>query len=153
MFTDIATLLSDARARLQSWRPDTRTLLLVVGDAMAFCLFAAIGHKTHQEATGLAALGQIAWTAVPFALGWFAVAPFLGAFRRSQTERPAQMLPWTELAWLAAWPLALLLRWALSADHQVPPSFALVILLANALLLGAWRTVFALVATRLPRVR
>ncbi len=153
MHTDMTTLLSDARTRLRSWRPDTRTLLLVVGDALAFLVFAAIGRKTHQEATGLATLGQIAWTALPFALGWFVVAPFLGAFRRSQTERPAQMLPRTELAWLAAWPAALLLRWALSSDHQVPPSFALVILLANAALLGAWRTVFALVATRLPRVR
>jgi len=153
MFTDIASHMSAARTHLQSWRPDTRTLLLVIGDALAFLVFAAIGRKTHQEAAGLAALGQIAWTAAPFALGWFVVAPFLGAFRRAQTERPERMLKRTELAWLAAWPLALLLRWALSADHQVPPSFALVILLANAVLLGAWRTVFALVATRLPRVR
>ncbi len=129
-----------------AWRPDSRVALLVAGDTLAFLLFAAIGRKSHQEAAGLATLGQIAWTATPFALGWFAIAPWVGAFRRAQTDAPAKMLARTELAWLVAWPVALLLRWALAADHQIPLSFALVVLIANALLLGSWRTTFALVA-------
>jgi len=56
------------------------------------------------------------------------------------------MLRRTELAWLAAWPVALVLRLALSADHTVPISFALVILIANAIFLGLWRGAFAAVA-------
>jgi hypothetical protein len=55
------------------------------------------------------------------------------------------MLKHTELAWLLAWPVALALRWAIAPDHTVPFSFAVVILLANAVFLGLWRTAFALV--------
>lgn len=129
-------------------RLSPRIIVLVLGDALAFLVFAAIGRGSHGEATGLGALGEVAWTAVPFALGWFLVAPLVGAFRRSATEPPAQMLKRTEVAWVASWPVTLLLRWALSADHQVPVSFAVVILIANAILLGGWRTVFALVSRR-----
>jgi DUF3054 family protein len=122
-----------------------RTAALVVGDAASFLVFAALGRRTHDEASGISALGQIAITALPFAIGWFAVSPFAGAFRRGATLGPRRMLARTELAWLAAWPVTLLLRWTLAPDHNVPVSFAVVILLANAVLLGAWRTAFALI--------
>jgi hypothetical protein len=117
----------------------------VVGDAVSFLVFAGLGRETHGEASGLAAMAQVALTAAPFALGWFAVAPWLGAFRRTRTARPTIMLRTTLLAWLAAWPATLLLRWAFT--QQVPPvSFALVILVANAVFLSVWRGTFALVA-------
>lgn len=148
MRTNASSITPVDRARRAFTRPETRTLLLALGDALAFLVFAALGRKTHQEAAGLAALGQIVWTAVPFALGWFLIAPFAGAFRREHTETPVTMLRRTELAWLMAWPVALLLRWALSSDHQVPFSFAMVILIANAILLGGWRALFAFVADR-----
>ena len=45
---------------------------------------------------------------------------------------------------MCAWPVTLLLRWIFTADHRVPVSFAVVILLANAVFLGLWRTLFAL---------
>lgn len=122
-----------------------RVVALAVGDAASFLLFAAVGRKTHDEASGISALLQIAETALPFALGWFAVSPFAGAFRRSKTSGPWRMLARTELAWLLAWPVTLVLRWAIAPDHNVPFSFAIVILLANALFLGLWRTAFALI--------
>jgi hypothetical protein len=55
------------------------------------------------------------------------------------------MLTRTELAWLASYPAALILRVILAPDHQMPLTFAIVVLLANALFLGVWRTAFALV--------
>jgi hypothetical protein len=55
------------------------------------------------------------------------------------------MLRRTEIAWLCSWPVTLVLRWVFSPDHQVPLAFALVILVANAIFLGVWRGVFALV--------
>lgn len=122
-----------------------RAAALVVGDAASFLVFAALGRRTHDEASGFSALGQVAMTALPFALGWFAVSPFVGAFRRLATSGPRRMLARTELAWLAAWPMALLLRWAIAPDHNVPISFAIVILLANAVLLGVWRSAFAVI--------
>jgi hypothetical protein len=117
----------------------------VLGDAASFLLFAAVGRHTHEEVSGIAAIGQTVVTALPFALGWFAVSPFAGAFRRLATLGPKRMLLRAEAAWLLAWPATLVLRWALAPDHSVPLSFALVILLANALFLGVWRGAFALV--------
>lgn len=128
-----------------SWRLP----LLIAGDALSFVLFAALGLRSHQEGQGI---GDVLLTAYPFALAWFLVAPFLGAYRRRAIARgPARALASAELAWLGAYPAALLARWALGPDHKLPISFAVVILLANAILLGGWRTLFAFIARRLPR--
>jgi hypothetical protein len=53
------------------------------------------------------------------------------------------MLRQTEIAWLCSWPVTLVLRWMFSTDHRVPLSFAAVILVANAVFLGVWRSIFA----------
>lgn len=117
---------------------------LVAGDVVSFFVFAGVGRRSHNEASGLGAIALIAETAAPFALGWFLVSPFAGAFRRSLIGAPRRMLARTELAWLAAWPVALALRWAFSSDHQIPLSFAIVVLVSNAVFLGIWRTLFAI---------
>ncbi|HZC79217.1 MAG TPA: DUF3054 domain-containing protein, partial [Ktedonobacterales bacterium] len=77
---------------------------LAAGDTLMFLLFAALGRRTHGEASGPAALAQIALTALPFALGWFLVAPAVGAFRRARSNTVAHMLVTSELSWLLAWP-------------------------------------------------
>lgn len=130
-----------------------RVATLVAGDAIAFLVFAGLGRNTHGEATGLAALGQVATTALPFALGWFLVSPWLGAYRRATTDTVRRMLTRTELAWLATYPAALILRVALAPDHKMPITFAIVILLANAVILGVWRSAFALGARLIARSR
>jgi hypothetical protein len=126
---------------------DTRMLwpraALVAGDIVSFLVFAGVGRRSHDEASGLGAIAQIVGTAAPFAVGWFLVSPFAGAFRRSLVGAPRRMLVRTELAWLAAWPVAMVLRWAFSADHQIPLPFAIVVLISNAVFLGLWRTLFA----------
>jgi hypothetical protein len=113
--------------------------LLALGDALSFIAFAALGTHNHHQTD------NVFWVAFPFAAGWFLVSPFLGAFRRRDTSSLGRMVRQTEIAWLATWPVALALRWVFSADHQVPVSFAVVILVANALFLGVWRGAFALV--------
>jgi hypothetical protein len=127
-----------------------RIAALVAGDALSFLVFAAVGRTTHDEATGLAALGQVALTALPFALGWFLVSPWVGAYRRAATTGVQRMLMRTELAWLASYPAALILRVIIAPDPSLSPkqfiTFAIVILLANAVFLGVWRTAFALAA-------
>src|SRR2546421_8805836 len=84
-----------------------RIATLVVGDALTFLIFAAIGRSSHGEATGLAAIPQIALTAAPFAAAWFIVAPFAGAYRRELTAQPRKMAIRTVLAWLLSWPVAM----------------------------------------------
>ena len=121
-----------------------RIITLVVGDAIAFLVFAAIGRGSHGEATGLAAIPQIALTAAPFAAAWFIVAPFAGAYRRELTVEPRKMAIRTILAWVLSWPLAMVLR-GLFVDHAVPPvSFALITLIFNTFILLIWRWPFAL---------
>ncbi|HEU0028949.1 MAG TPA: DUF3054 domain-containing protein [Ktedonobacterales bacterium] len=141
-----------ASARRTSALP-WRTVGLVVGDAVSFLVFAGLGRNQHGEASGLGALGQIALTAVPFALGWFLVSPWVGVYRRQLTNTVRRMASRTELAWLASYPVALILRVLIAPDHQMPWTFALVILLANALLLGAWRSAFGFVERQVARSR
>lgn len=133
-----------------------RTVGLVVGDAISFLVFAGAGRNQHGETSGLGALGQVALTALPFALSWFLVSPWVGAYRRKLTDSVRRMLTRTELAWLASYPVALILRRLFVPDAitlQEFASFALVILIANAVFLGAWRSVFAFIEGRLARSR
>ena len=146
---ETATDTSARRAVASPWR----TVGLVVGDALSFLVFAGLGRNQHGEASGLGALGQIALTAVPFALGWFLVSPWVGVYRRRLTDTVRRMATRTELAWLASYPVALVLRVLIAPDHRMPLSFALVILLANALILGAWRSAFAFIERRTGRSR
>ena len=125
-----------------------RTLGLAAGDLVSFLVFAAVGRHTHGYSDSLSVVGDVLYTAFPFAAGWFIVAPFLRAFSRPRTTGVKNMLRQTEIAWLCAWPVTLLLRWIFSSDHQIPLSFAIVVLLANAVFLGVWRGVFAVVDSR-----
>jgi len=145
MTTEVSSESSSAPVAHPKKGAQWRVVVLTAGDVASFLVFTAVGRSTHDEASGISALLQVAKTALPFALGWFAVSPFMGAFRRSKTTGVRRMLARTELAWLLAWPVTLVLRWAIAPDHNVPFSFAIVILLANAVFLGIWRTAFALI--------
>jgi hypothetical protein len=121
-----------------------RIALLVSGDALAFLIFAAIGRSSHGEAHGLAALPQIALTALPFAAAWFLIAPFVGAYRREISADPRKMAKRTALAWMLSWPLALALR-GIFVFHAIPPlTFAIITLFFNMGILLLWRWPFAL---------
>jgi hypothetical protein len=126
----------------------SRIVLLIAGDMLSFLLFATLGILQHNQGTAsgiVASAGLVIAVAFPFAAGWFLVSPFLQVYKRSYTSGVGPMLRQTEIAWLFSWPVALVLRWIFSADHQVQLAFALVILFANALFLGVWRATFALV--------
>jgi hypothetical protein len=120
-----------------------RIMLLVIGDAIAFLIFAAIGRRSHGEAATISSFLQVAGTAAPFALGWFIVAPFIGAYRLRQTTGVGNMAQRTALSWVAAWPVALLFR-GIAVDRAVPPlTFMLISLISNMVFLEVWRALFA----------
>lgn len=121
---------------------------LLIGDVITFLVFAAIGRSSHSEAAGLNALPQVAYTAAPFLAGWLIVAPLVGAFRRDTTSQVVPGLLRATLAWLAAWPLGLVFR-AFLLQRGIPPSFAVVVLITNTVLLSGWRAAFAWVAGRI----
>ncbi len=117
-----------------------RIVFLVIGDAIVFLVFAFIGIMSHKEAVDPA---KVVTTAVPFALGWFIVAPFVGAFSRKKTEGPRKMALSTVLAWLPSLVLGMTFR-GITVDHQVPPpSFMVITLIANTIFLLIWRVPFA----------
>ncbi len=128
-----------------------RIATLVVGDAIVFLIFAAIGRNNHGEASGFAAIPQIVLTAAPFAVGWFIVAPFVGAYRRELADQPKAMAIRTAFAWFLSWPVGLLLRWFFVDRVKVPPtsaadfaSFATVTFIFNLVVLMIWRVPYAL---------
>ncbi len=124
-----------------------RISTLVVGDVLVFLIFSAIGRSNHGEPVGLDSLLQIALTAAPFAIGWFLVSPFVGAFRRGLETQPRAMAIRTALAWVVAWPVGLLLR-IIFVDHGVLTvgfvTFAIITLVVNMVFLLVWRWPFAL---------
>jgi hypothetical protein len=122
----------------------SRIALLVIGDALVFIIFAVIGMRSHKVALTVPSVLQ---TAAPFAIGWFLVSPFVGAFRRKTTNQLSKMSLRTALAWLIAWPVGLLLRGIF--QHEIPPiSFAIVTLITNTIFLQLWRVPFAWVTRK-----
>lgn len=121
-----------------------RLWIVLIGDVLVFLIFSVIGTYSHE---GLMGIGQVIWTALPFILSWFLIAPFLGAFRRELMTRPKAMALKTMLAWLAAWPLGVALHFVFDW-HVISVvstlSFALVTLITNAIFLLIWRVPFAL---------
>jgi hypothetical protein len=69
-------------------------------DAAALILFVLVGVVNHD---GRITVGSVARTAVPLLVAWFAVGWAAGAYRR---PGPRTLL----LTWLAATPLAVLMR-------------------------------------------
>ncbi|HEU5016275.1 MAG TPA: DUF3054 domain-containing protein [Roseiflexaceae bacterium] len=124
-----------------------RVGLLAVGDLAVFMVFAAIGRASHSEAAGFSAIVEVAQTAAPFALGWFVVSPWLGAFNADVTAHPRRMLGRTALAWLLALPIGLIVR-ALIIGRGSPLSFAIVTFVTALLLLLGWRGVYTWLASR-----
>ena len=127
---------------------DTRRVAtLVAGDLVAFNVVTTIGLLSHGELIGLDALGQVAIVAAPFAIGWFLIAPFAGAFRADIAGQPRRILPRLALAWLIALPIGLLL-WSLIRQKPVQPAFAVVTFITNLIVLLGWRGAFAWLTAR-----
>ena len=124
-----------------------RIATLATGDLVAFNIVTAIGLLSHGELTGLNALGQVAIIAAPFAIGWFLIAPFAGAFRADIAGQPRRILPRAALAWLIALPIGLLL-WSLIRQKPIQPAFAVVTFITNLIVLLGWRGVFAVLTAR-----
>ena len=116
-----------------------RIVSLVIGDAVVFVVFAFIGMKSHSENVTPSSLFIVA---APFALAWFVVSPFIGGYKREMDANPRVTLRSTAQAWLASWPLALIIRGLI--DNQWPPlTFALITLVTNMILLLGWRGSYA----------
>lgn len=125
------------------FRLEPRARLLIAGDLAALVLFAVAGRRSHDEATGLAAIGSVAETALPFVLGWIAAVILLRTVRAPEATSVVTMLRQTAPGWAIALPIAILLRAALLGRFS-PWTFYVVAFLVGFALLAAWRTIFVL---------
>jgi hypothetical protein len=125
----------------------TRTAILVAGDVITLLIFAAIGRRSHGEAAGLAALGEVARTALPFIIGWLAVAPWAGAFDPARSTGVAAMLRATILGWVGGLLLGAVVRAGMIGRFSEWTFYAVTFGVAL-LMLGGWRTAFALAEGR-----
>jgi hypothetical protein len=122
-----------------------RLIWLVLGDVAVFLLFVLIGRSNHS--LSLSDVGALLSTAMPFAVGWFVVAPWFGLFRVEINRAWQQMLPRLLGAWLVlGGPLGLVL-WAWLRGRAIPggiiPTFAFVTIGIITAFLVIWRLAYS----------
>jgi len=130
------------QAGLDKAVPDTRDIrdaarrpLLATGDALALILFAYIGRSNHGSAAFDFAVFK---TAIPFLVGWYTVAPFLGAYTKEATDNFKSATIKLGQAWAPSVTAALGIR-TVTLHHQPPTPFIIVSFVATAVVLAAWR--------------
>jgi|YNPNPStandDraft_1061719.scaffolds.fasta_scaffold18083_3 uncharacterized membrane protein YeaQ/YmgE (transglycosylase-associated protein family) len=124
-----------------------RMAILVAGDIVALLVFAAIGRRSHGEATGPGAILEVARTAAPFILGWLIAASLAGAYAPARTRGPGAMLLTTLIGWTGGLILGAVFR-AIMIGRFSPLSFYVITFLVALAILGGWRAAFALVEGR-----
>lgn len=128
------------------------TLWLILGDTLVFLVFVLIGRNNH--ALAVANIGAILFTAAPFLLGWFVVAPWFGLFRAEVSRSWRQWLPRLGLAWAIGGPLALVLRTFFLGRPLlggIIPTFAVITLTVTTLFLIIWRLGYSWWVNRAPK--
>eukprot|EP00195_Chlamydomonas_chlamydogama_P014702 CAMPEP_0202899370 /NCGR_PEP_ID=MMETSP1392-20130828/7622_1 /ASSEMBLY_ACC=CAM_ASM_000868 /TAXON_ID=225041 /ORGANISM="Chlamydomonas chlamydogama, Strain SAG 11-48b" /LENGTH=251 /DNA_ID=CAMNT_0049585535 /DNA_START=22 /DNA_END=777 /DNA_ORIENTATION=- len=117
----------------------SKALLLAGGDAAFILLFAVIGRINHGELLDVETLN----TALPFWIGWFATAPFLGGFgKEAQGSDVGAAAGAAAKCWAAGIPLGLAIR-GLSRGYVPPTPFIVVSLATTLVLLVGWRALLA----------
>ena len=119
-------------------------LIAALGDLAVFALFVFAGRVEH----GIVQEAAFWRTALPFAVVWFALSPWLGAFRAS-TLTSVRASAWRiPLIWLLCGIIAVVLRvWLTDRTFQL--TFALVAIGVQAVLLLGWRVTLSLVSRRI----
>ena len=116
--------------------------MVFLGDMAVFVVFVILGKSEH----GIIQSRALLRTALPFAIVWCAISPWLGAYRAStlyNLRTTAWRIP---LIWLLCGFVALLAR-ALLTDRPLTLAFALVAIAVQGALLVSWRGVFMMVTS------
>jgi len=118
-----------------------RLAKLVAGDAFAILLFAAVGRSNHGES--LDQVSDVLATAAPFLIGWFATAPFTGAFGDAAIgTKPGEAAVTAAKGWIVGVPAGLLARAVAKGAPPPGPFVAVAFTTLGAALIG-WRAWFA----------
>jgi hypothetical protein len=110
----------------------SKAIQLAVGDTLALVIFATIGRVSHHEAVTLASSFE---TALPFLVGWFATAPFLGGFGKdAQGGNVGSAVGAAAKPWIVAVPISIFIR-SLLRGYVPDKAFIIVSFVATAVLL------------------
>lgn len=132
--------------KAESDKPTSKaTLVLILGDWLALALFVLIGQFDHGL-VGANPLPRLLRTTAELALPWTVLGYLLGAFRYSADWRG--FFGRFIVAWLAAAPLALLLRAFLHGQATIIVMFMLVTMGLGGGFLLAWRLIYFLLRRR-----
>ena len=116
--------------------------VVLLGDITVFLAFVILGKTEH----GIIQSRALLRTALPFAIVWCAISPWLGAYRAStlyNLRTTAWRIP---LIWLLCGFVALLARGILT-DRPLTLAFTLVAIAVQGALLVSWRGVFMIVTS------
>ena len=114
--------------------------LAISADILFVAVFAWIGRMSHDESL---TLGEIAWTALPFAAGAL-IAHLILFYRKSEVRS----LKIGVVVWLGTWLLGMGFRTATGAG--IDPAFIAVAGSFLALMLLGWRLIYWLVTRSSP---
>jgi hypothetical protein len=124
-------------------RVDRGTLPLAVGDVLVIVLFLYAGTLRHGTASlppaGAGELAHLAEVVAPFLIGWVVVSIPIGAYSPGAGESAKASVPLVVRSWIGAAVIGLALRATPFLAGGVQLSFAAVMLVGGALLLGAFR--------------
>jgi hypothetical protein len=124
-----------------------RTAILLIGDLLVVLSFVAIGRQSHALSTSDLLAGLM--TAIPFVVGWFAIAPWFGLYRVTISTNWRRLLPRLLATWIIAVPLAHVLR-AVMLQRPIPAGIALTFVMVSLTYLGvvmlAWRMAFMVIS-------
>lgn len=109
---------------------------LAVGDVIALVAWVVVGLESHHMSSNW--LMSILRVVAPFIIGWFVVAPLVGAYRPTLFNQPGPFMRHSALAWLGSVCLGLLLRATVFGSGFVP-TFALVTFIVTAVFVLGWR--------------
>jgi len=124
-------------------RIDTGTWPLAVGDVLAILAFVAVGIVNHDGLEFLLANPvELLLVGAPFLIGWVVVAPPIGAYSPGAGESAKAAVPLAIRSWVPAAVIGLALRASPIFPGGFAVAFAVISLVAGAVLLGVWRWLF-----------
>jgi Protein of unknown function (DUF3054) len=122
----------------------TRLAFLISGDLLTLALLTIIGFAGHRTLT--TAGFRMLLTFIPLVLGWFAIAPFIGAYNIEYLNSPVQI--WRPIwAMLVCMPFAAWLR-GIGLRSPIQPVFVLVLGGTAAFAILIWRILYYMLAIR-----
>ena len=125
----------------------TRDIAVVLlGDIAVFLSFVMLGKTEH----GIIQSNALIRTALPFAIVWLAISPWLGTYRISTLYNFRTTVWRIPLTWLLCGLIALVARAALT-DRPLTLNFTLVAIVVQGALLISWRGVFMMVISYFSR--